>query len=109
MTDNVNWVQAAKLADVPECEMLGVNLEGQKVALYHLEDGEIHASANICTHEYALLSDGWLEGCEVECPLHAGRFDIRSGKGLCHPIERDLAVYDVEVRDGLIFVALPSK
>lgn len=108
MNEVKTWVRVADVADLPQGEMLGVSVEGRKLALYHIEDGGIHATANVCTHEFALLTDGWLEGCEVECPLHAGRFDVRDGKGLCAPIERDLAVFDVKLSDGGIFVALPG-
>lgn len=108
MSELASWVHVADVADIAEGEMLGVTAGGNKIALYHLEGGEIRATDNVCTHEFALLTDGWLEGCEVECPLHAGRFDVRSGKGLCEPIKRDLATYEVQVRDGAILVALPG-
>ncbi|HEV7276604.1 MAG TPA: non-heme iron oxygenase ferredoxin subunit [Devosiaceae bacterium] len=103
------WVRVAEVADVPEGEMLPVTIEGKKLALYHLEEGGFCATANVCTHEFALLTDGWFEGGEIECPLHAGRFDVRTGKGLCAPIEKDLPVYAVEVREDEIFVALPES
>lgn len=106
MSEVKTWVRVASLDDVPEGEMLGVTANGVKIAIYHLETGEIHATDNVCTHEFALLSDGWLEGCEVECPLHAGRYDVRNGKALCRPVERDVGVHEVEVRDGAIFVAV---
>lgn len=89
--------------------MIGKTVEGQKLAIYHLEDGRILATANVCTHEYALLTDGWLEGCEVECPLHSGRFDVTTGRALCEPLKRDVRRYEVEVRNGGIFVALPER
>lgn len=108
MCGTVVWARACAIADVPDGEMLGVVVNGAKLAIYNLGDGEIRATRNVCTHEYALLTDGWLEDGEVECPIHAGRFDVRTGKGLCAPIERDLAVYDVDVKDGSVFVAVPD-
>ena len=83
--------------------------QGQKIAIYHLEDGRVFATANVCTHEFALLSDGWLEGCEVECPLHSGRFDVTTGRALCEPLKRDIQRYDVDVRDDGIFIAMPDQ
>ena len=58
-------------------------------------DGEIFATDNICTHAYAKLSDGWIERGEIECPLHAGRFDIRTGKATAPPCADDLKTYPV--------------
>lgn len=103
------WTRVASMEDVPEGEMVGVTVAGRKLAIYHLEDGRIFATANVCTHEFALLSDGWLEGCEVECPLHSGRFDVTSGKALCEPLKKDIATFAAELRDGDIYVALPEN
>lgn len=108
MQDTTTWTPLAALSDVPAGEMLAVQLGTLKLAVFHLEDGAVHVTDNVCTHQYALLTDGWLEGCEVECPLHAGRFDVRDGKGLCAPIASDLVVYACEVRDGRVVAALPT-
>ncbi len=91
------WVRAASVADVAEGTCLGVRLGDKDVALYHLPGGEFRATDNVCSHEFALLSDGWLEDGCIECPLHAARFDVRTGKALCAPAETDIAVYAVKV------------
>ncbi|UCI22802.1 non-heme iron oxygenase ferredoxin subunit (plasmid) [Mesorhizobium sp. B2-1-8] len=104
----MNWVRVASIDDVPAGEMLGLTVQSRRVAIFHLETGELRATTNVCTHEFAVLTDGWFEGCEVECPLHAGRFDVRTGKGLCPPIARDLIVYEVKLEGSNIYVALPE-
>lgn len=53
--------------------------------------------SDVCTHAYALLSDGWLDGYEIECPLHGARFDVRTGAALTSPAETALATYPVRV------------
>ena len=105
----MTWVKVAGIDEVPEGEMIGRSVEGQKLAIYHLDDGRFFATANVCTHEFALLSDGWLEGAEVQCPLHSGRFDVTTGRALCEPLKRDIRRFEVEVRDGAVYVALPDK
>ena len=102
-----DWVRVAAAADVAEGSVLGVRVGEREVAVYHLPGGEYRASDNICTHEYALLSDGWLEDGCIECPLHAGRFDIRSGKAMCAPVDRPLAVFQVKVEGDALLVNLP--
>lgn len=102
-----NWVRAAATSEVAEGEPLGSKAGGRDIAIY-LVDGTYFATSNICTHAFALLSDGWLEGCTIECPLHNGRFDIRTGHALSSPVERDLETFAVEVRDGALYVRLPS-
>jgi nitrite reductase/ring-hydroxylating ferredoxin subunit len=102
------WVRVAAAADVAEGSVLGVRVGEQEVAVYHLPGGEYRATDNVCTHEYALLSDGWLEDGCIECPLHAGRFDVRTGKALCAPVETDLKVFEVKVENGELLVNLPG-
>jgi nitrite reductase/ring-hydroxylating ferredoxin subunit len=103
-----NWVKVAKAADVAEGQALGLRVGAREIAIYHLEGGEYRATDNICTHEYAQLSEGWLEGHVIECPLHAGQFDVRTGKGLCAPIDRDLDVFEVRVTGADVEVKLPD-
>ena len=99
------WVRAASRSDLAEGEALGVEVSGRSIALYNV-DGTIFATDNICTHAYARLSDGWLDGELIECPLHAARFDIRTGKVLDPPATEDLRTYPVRVVDDEIQVKL---
>ncbi len=99
------WVKAADRAALGDGEVIGVIVDGREVALYEM-DGEIFATDDICTHAYAKLSDGWMERGEIECPLHAGRFDIRTGKATAPPCVDDLKTYPVRVEGGEIQVQL---
>jgi 3-phenylpropionate/trans-cinnamate dioxygenase ferredoxin component len=84
-----------------------VRVGEREIALYHLPGGSFHATDNICSHEYAQLSDGWLENDCIECPLHAARFDVRTGKALCAPAETDLQVFELKVEGGDLLVKVP--
>ena len=99
------WAKAASLSEVPEGQSLGVKVGGTPIALYNL-GGEIYATHGICTHALALLSEGWIEDGKIECPLHQGQFDIRSGKALCSPVTEDLLTFAVRVEGNDIFVDL---
>jgi nitrite reductase/ring-hydroxylating ferredoxin subunit len=87
--------------------MLAVKFGGYDLALYEVS-GEIYATDNLCTHAQAYLTDGTLEGEIVECPLHGGRFSVRSGAGLGPPIPCDLKTYPVRVAEGEIQLQLPE-
>jgi len=104
-SDVGGWVRAARRSDLREGDVLGVELEGHSIALY-AADGAVFATDNVCTHAYARLSDGWLDGEVIECPLHAARFDIRDGKVLDPPATEDLKTYPVRVDDDEIQVKL---
>ncbi|TPE48572.1 non-heme iron oxygenase ferredoxin subunit [Maribrevibacterium harenarium] len=102
-----NWIKLIAVDDVPEDDVIGVMAEGHNIAVYKYE-GEVYATANLCTHGQALLSDGFLEDGEIECPLHQGRFCIKTGKAMCDPLTRDVATYPLQIDDeGTILVALP--
>jgi naphthalene 1,2-dioxygenase ferredoxin component len=103
--DEPGWVRAAARADLAEGEVIGAEVAGRSIALYDT-DGNLFATDNICTHAYACLSDGWLDGEVIECPLHAARFDIRTGKVLDPPATEDLKTYPVRIVDGEIQVRL---
>jgi nitrite reductase/ring-hydroxylating ferredoxin subunit len=94
MTDN--WVKVASLQDVPENGTFLVQCSGQFVCLYNLE-GQIYATDDVCTHGQASLADGFVYGANIECPLHQGLFDIRTGKAVGAPCTVDLKVYEVKV------------
>jgi naphthalene 1,2-dioxygenase system ferredoxin subunit len=103
--EDASWVRAAARSDLAEGEVIGVEVAGHSIALY-AADGNLFATDNICTHAYACLSDGWLDGEVIECPLHAARFDIRSGRVLDPPATEDLKTYPVRIVDGEIQVRL---
>jgi naphthalene 1,2-dioxygenase system ferredoxin subunit len=102
-----DWVTVAERAAVSDGEMKGVTIGSQEIALYNLK-GEIFATDNLCSHAFAFLTDGWLDGEEVECPLHAGRFEIKTGKGLGPPIPCDIKTFPVRIENGQIQVKLGS-
>ena len=105
MSETGSWVDAAAVDDLPADDVKGFQLQGLEVALYRVGD-EVFATSDICTHAQARLCEGFLEGHEIECPLHQGRFDIRNGKALCAPLTDDLRTYPVKIEGGRVFVAL---
>jgi naphthalene 1,2-dioxygenase ferredoxin component len=100
-----NWIDVSAKDDVPQEDVIGVEAQGRDIALYGVE-GEVYASDGICTHGHARLCDGFLDGYEIECPLHQGKFDVRDGRGTCAPIAQDLRSYPVRIEDGRVFVQI---
>ncbi|MEJ0019250.1 MAG: non-heme iron oxygenase ferredoxin subunit [Acetobacteraceae bacterium] len=105
---DAGWVRVASVADVAEGQMQGVRVGDREIALYHLPGGDFCATDNVCSHEYALLTDGWLEDGCVECPLHAARFDVRTGRALCAPAEGRLQVFEVKVEGSDLLLKTPA-
>jgi nitrite reductase/ring-hydroxylating ferredoxin subunit len=101
------WHDLAALDDVPAGQMSAHEIGDIHLALYNI-GGAIYATDNVCTHAYALLTDGWLDNNVVECPLHGGQFDVCTGKAVCTPAETDLKIYSTRVSNGRIEVLLPG-
>ncbi|MCU1679568.1 MAG: bifunctional 3-phenylpropionate/cinnamic acid dioxygenase ferredoxin subunit [Amycolatopsis sp.] len=72
-------------------------------------DGELYAIDDTCSHQDASLADGFLEGCFVECPLHAALFDLRTGLPSCLPAKKPVRTYTVLVDDGVIYVQTATE
>ena len=75
----------------------------------YTDDGEFFAVDDTCTHQDASLADGWLEGCEVECPLHASRFDLRTGAVDAPPARRPIRAHAVTVQDDTVYVTMSTE
>ena len=99
------WIYAAELADVQSREVLPVSTDGHDLALYSVE-GTVYATANLCTHGSAWLSEGFLIDGEIECPLHQGRFDVKTGLPTCEPACDPVRSYPIRIEDGRVYVEL---
>ena len=98
-----SWIKVAAVSDVPRDGTLLVNLGAEPVCLYNVA-GRIYATHDVCTHGQASLADGFIEGEEIECPLHQGKFHIPSGKATGIPCTEDIRCYAVKVEDGAVLL-----
>ncbi len=99
-------IPACAVADLPAGESVRIPLAArpdEAIAVFNA-DGELYAIDDTCSHQDASLSEGWLEGCFVECPLHAASFDLRTGVPTCLPAKKAVRTYPVVVQDGVIYV-----
>jgi naphthalene 1,2-dioxygenase ferredoxin component len=95
--------------DVAENDMKLVELsDGKQIALYKV-GGHIYATDALCTHGNALLTDGMLEGFEVVCPFHAGKFDVRTGEVTAYPATTPVSCYRVAILGGRVGVAATKR
>lgn len=101
------WVTVALRRELAPGGMRAVAFGDFHIALYDV-GGEVFATDNLCTHAHAFLTDGTLERDVVECPLHGGRFCVRTGAGLGPPIPCDLKTYPVRVVEDEIQLRLPQ-
>jgi len=90
------FVTVARVGEIPDGGVKVVRLEGQAVAVFHV-DGEYFAIDDICTHDGGPLAEGALDGYTIECPRHGARFDVRTGDVLAMPATTPVPVYAVRI------------
>ena len=101
-----DWIAVATEGELFEGAAIAVTPIDDEIAIYKTEAGEVFATDNICSHGHARLCDGFLEGHEIECPFHQGRFDIRNGAATLEPCVEAIRSYPVKVDGGRVWVEI---
>lgn len=99
------WIDALATDDLPTDDVVGVQVDGRDIALYTV-GSEVYATDNVCTHGQARLCDGFLDGHEIECPLHQGKFDVRNGRPTCDPVTEAVRSYPVKIEGQRVYLQL---
>ena len=102
------WVRVAAVDDVKPGDVIEVEVDDEPVVLANT-GSEFLAASDICSHEYVLLHDGWLEGETIECPQHGSKFNMRTGEVLNAPATQPIEVYEAKVDGQDVYVRGPIK
>jgi nitrite reductase/ring-hydroxylating ferredoxin subunit len=102
-----NPIPVCAAADLPPGTVKSFELGDVFVAVYNI-DGTFYATEASCTHSFADLADGILEGDVIECSLHFGAFHVPSGKAVAAPCFTNLRTFRTEVTDGQVLVDLDN-
>jgi len=102
------FVRACSLAELAPGTALRVEIDGLDVAI--VRDGDdVYAIEDECSHAAVALSEGDVEGCEIECWMHGSRFDLRTGKPLGPPATEPVPVFGVQIAGDDVLVDLGEK
>jgi 3-phenylpropionate/trans-cinnamate dioxygenase ferredoxin subunit len=99
------FVKVATRGELPPGSRKLVEIDGRAIAVFNV-DGAFHAIDDVCTHDGGPLAEGELNGCEIQCPRHGARFDVRTGRALCMPAIEPVAVHATELRGEDVYVAV---
>lgn len=99
------WIDSAAADELWDGAGIGVVVQGRELALFRIGE-EVYATDAFCTHGHARLCEGFVEGHQIECPLHQGRFDLRSGAPTCEPAAEPLRTFAVRIDGGRVWIAL---
>ena len=101
------FVKVATVGEVSPGDMKPVEVGEDQILLCNV-DGQVYAIDDICTHSYASLSEGDLDGDEVICPLHGALFSVVTGAVITPPADEPLRTFEVRV-DGDDILVGPEK
>lgn len=99
-------IRACSVEDIEQEDVLRFDHGDRTFAIIHSPDGDFYATDGHCTHEKAHLGDGIVDQYEIECPLHFGAFDYRTGDPTVAPACVQLKTYPVTIKDGGVFLGI---
>ncbi len=97
------FLTVARADEIPPGARKIVEIDGIEIVVVNL-DGVFYALEDVCTHDGGPLGEGALEGCQLICPRHGARFDVRTGAALTMPAFEPAPTYAVRVQDGNVLV-----
>lgn len=100
-----NWFFVCDNKDIEVEDIIRFDHNNKTYCIYLLEDG-FYATDGICTHESVHLEEGLVMDGEIECPMHQGIFDIKTGEAISPPACEDLKTYPVKTEDEKIYIKL---
>ena len=100
-----NWIEVGSTGSIEEEDLIRFDHKDKTFCVYRLTDG-FYATDGMCTHETVHLEDGLVMDDEIECPMHQGIFNIKSGEALSPPACEDLKTYPVKVDNDKIFIKI---
>jgi len=103
--ENENWQLVNGTADMEIEDIVRFDHDNKTYCVYRLEDG-FFATDGICTHEAVHLEDGLVMDGEIECPMHQGIFDIKSGEAISPTACEDLKTYPVKVENDQVYIKI---
>lgn len=98
-----DWISVATRDEFAPGERRVVETQGTRIVVFNL-DGEFYAIEDMCTHDYAPLEDGAIEGDTIMCPRHGAKFCIKTGEALSPPAYEGITTFPVRVENGVVFV-----
>jgi len=98
-----------KTDEVKDEAPVAVTPDGFPALAVYVFEGEYYVTDNLCTHGMAMLTDGYQDGDEVECPFHGGAFSIKTGEPTSFPCQIPVKTYPVTIEDGNVCIPAASN
>lgn len=103
-----HWHDIGSTDDIEKQDVVQRRVGSSLIAVYNIE-GRFYATDDLCTHAQAHLSEGYIHGEVIECPLHQGWFHVPTGRALRAPVTEDVRTYPVKVLGNRLYVQLGRR
>lgn len=100
------WIEASRADEIDAEDVMRFDHGSLTLAIYRSADDKFYATDGLCTHEQVHLADGLVMDNIIECPMHNGRFDYRTGEAKGAPVCVNLKTYPVKVENGKVLVGI---
>ena len=100
-----NWIYVCDKNEIDFEDLKSFEHQNKTYCIYHIKDG-FFATDGICTHEDVSLENGIVIDDEIECPMHQGVFNIKTGKVVLDPPCDDLKTFTIKVENDKIYIDL---
>jgi nitrite reductase/ring-hydroxylating ferredoxin subunit len=97
------WSRVASRSDVEDKKLTDCTVGEIEIALYWV-DGAVYATDNICTHAFARLSEGYLDGDCIECPVHQALFNVKTGEVVAPPAMEPIKTYPCRIEGDDVLI-----
>ncbi len=101
MTREKIWQDVIAADELENNWVTPVTHGSRKLAVYDTPTGP-YVSLAVCNHGGADLCQGYFDGHTIECPLHQGAFDVRTGKPISAPATRTMRTFETRVYQGMV-------
>jgi nitrite reductase/ring-hydroxylating ferredoxin subunit len=102
----MSWTRVARVAEIMPWTVIQHTHAGANYAICNV-DGDIRALHGTCPHQNGPLYQGMLDEESILCPLHAWKFNTKTGT-FDADVNLRIPVYAVRIENGEIFADLPE-
>ena len=103
--ENSSWIFVCNELEIEMDDLKRFDHGDNTFCIYKIKDG-VYATDGLCTHEEFHLENGLVMQGEIECPMHQGIFDIKSGKAISEPACEDLKIYQTKIEESKVYIKL---
>lgn len=102
-------IRICAVEDIKPGKAIRVKVGEEAIAIVRTKSDEIKAINDKCSHGEISLSEGFIDNETIECWAHGAKFSLATGEALTLPAFEPVAVYEVIIENGEIFLEIDAE